>query len=170
MVPLATPRRPLRALTRCADASGHSAALLSAYIMLPLAASTLGLLVFNWYPSSVFVGDTYTYFAGMAIAVAGILGHFTETLLIFLLPQLFNFIYSIPQLFGIVHCPRHRLPSFDPKTGLLTATPNWNLLNLVLHLGGPCTELVLCSRLLLLQLLCCGLGVSAHFLLAGAWK
>jgi hypothetical protein len=28
------------------------------------------------YPSSVFVGDTYTYFAGMAMAVVGILGHF----------------------------------------------------------------------------------------------
>jgi UDP-N-acetylglucosamine--dolichyl-phosphate N-acetylglucosaminephosphotransferase len=28
------------------------------------------------YPSSVFVGDTYTYFAGMALAVVGILGHF----------------------------------------------------------------------------------------------
>lgn len=28
------------------------------------------------YPSAVFVGDTYTYFAGMAMAVVGILGHF----------------------------------------------------------------------------------------------
>lgn len=28
------------------------------------------------YPSAVFVGDTYTYFAGMTMAVAGILGHF----------------------------------------------------------------------------------------------
>lgn len=28
------------------------------------------------YPSSVFVGDTYTYFAGMTMAVIGILGHF----------------------------------------------------------------------------------------------
>jgi len=35
----------------------------------------------------VFVGDTFTYFAGMTIAVAGILGHFSETLLLFLMPQ-----------------------------------------------------------------------------------
>jgi len=35
----------------------------------------------------VFVGDTYTYFAGMTIAVAGILGHLSETLLLFLIPQ-----------------------------------------------------------------------------------
>jgi UDP-N-acetylglucosamine--dolichyl-phosphate N-acetylglucosaminephosphotransferase len=39
------------------------------------------------YPSKVFVGDTFTYFAGMTIAVAGILGHFSETLLLFLVPQ-----------------------------------------------------------------------------------
>ena len=55
--------------------------------MLPLAATTSSLLLFNWYPSEVFVGDTFTYFAGMAIAVAGILGHFSETLLILLIPQ-----------------------------------------------------------------------------------
>lgn len=35
----------------------------------------------------MFVGDTFTYFAGMTIAVAGILGHFSETLLFFLVPQ-----------------------------------------------------------------------------------
>ena len=46
----------------------------------------------------VFVGDTYTYFAGMAIAVAGILGHFSETLLLFLIPQVSSACrYSEPQ-------------------------------------------------------------------------
>lgn len=55
--------------------------------MIPLVATTFGLLRYNWYPSQVFVGDTYTYFAGMALAVAGILGHFSETLLIFMVPQ-----------------------------------------------------------------------------------
>lgn len=33
-------------------------------------------LAYDRYPSSVFVGDTYTYFAGMTMAVVGILGHF----------------------------------------------------------------------------------------------
>lgn len=61
-------------------------------------------------PSQVFVGDTFTYFAGMALAVAGILGHFSETLLLFFIPQIINFVYSLPQLFKIVPCPRHRLP------------------------------------------------------------
>lgn len=44
---------------------GH---LFSAYLMLPLATTSLALLHFNWFPSRVFVGDTYTYFAGMTIA------------------------------------------------------------------------------------------------------
>ncbi|KAG8372027.1 hypothetical protein BUALT_Bualt12G0024000 [Buddleja alternifolia] len=48
----------------------------SIYLVQPLLATSLALLSFNWYPSSVFVGDTYTYFAGMTMAVAGILGHF----------------------------------------------------------------------------------------------
>lgn len=62
------------------------------------------------HPRQVFVGDTFTYFAGMALAVAGILGHFSETLLMFFIPQIINFVYSLPQLFKIVPCPRHRLP------------------------------------------------------------
>eukprot|EP00201_Polytomella_parva_P019015 CAMPEP_0175073512 /NCGR_PEP_ID=MMETSP0052_2-20121109/20622_1 /TAXON_ID=51329 ORGANISM="Polytomella parva, Strain SAG 63-3" /NCGR_SAMPLE_ID=MMETSP0052_2 /ASSEMBLY_ACC=CAM_ASM_000194 /LENGTH=392 /DNA_ID=CAMNT_0016341367 /DNA_START=61 /DNA_END=1236 /DNA_ORIENTATION=- len=127
--------------------------LFSAYLMFPLAAVSFALLWYNWYPSRVFVGDTFTYFAGMTIAVAGILGHFSETLLIFLLPQVLNFIYSLPQLFKIVPCPRHRLPVFDPQTGLLRPKdqPDWNLVNLFLQLFGRCGENALCIRLLVFQ-------------------
>lgn len=71
------------------------------------------------YPARAFVGDTFCYFSGMAFAVVGILGHFSKTLLLFFLPQIFNFIYSVPQLFGIIPCPRHRLPKFNEKTGQL---------------------------------------------------
>jgi UDP-N-acetylglucosamine--dolichyl-phosphate N-acetylglucosaminephosphotransferase len=62
----------------------------------------------------------------MAFAVVGILGHFSKTLLLFFIPQIFNFLYSTPQLFGIVPCPRHRLPRFNEKTGLLE--PSWAVL------------------------------------------
>nr|CAD1833421.1 unnamed protein product [Ananas comosus var. bracteatus] len=93
----------------------------SIYLVLPLLATSLALLSYNWYPSSVFVGDTYTYFAGMALAVVGILGHFRHFCSSFL-PQVLNFLYSCPQLFKIIPCPRHRLPKFDPQTGLLTGT------------------------------------------------
>ncbi|XP_022745316.1 UDP-N-acetylglucosamine--dolichyl-phosphate N-acetylglucosaminephosphotransferase-like isoform X3 [Durio zibethinus] len=70
----------------------------SIYLVQPLLATSLALLSFNWYPSSVFVGDTYTYFAGMTMAVVGILGHYSETLLIFFLPQVLNFLLSLPQV------------------------------------------------------------------------
>jgi UDP-N-acetylglucosamine--dolichyl-phosphate N-acetylglucosaminephosphotransferase len=71
------------------------------------------------YPARAFIGDTFCYFSGMAFAVVGILGHFSKTLLLFFLPQIFNFLYSLPQLTGIIPCPRHRLPRFNEKTGLL---------------------------------------------------
>ncbi len=102
--------------------------------------------------------------------MAGILGHFSETLLLFLGPQVFNFLYSIPQLFKFVPCPRHRLPSFDPATGLLTATANWNLVNLALQVGGSCTEEQLCCRILWLQGACCVAGFALRHTLAGVWK
>ncbi|KAI8800023.1 hypothetical protein BJ742DRAFT_95958 [Cladochytrium replicatum] len=42
------------------------------------------------YPSRVFGGDTYTYFAGMTFAVVGIMGHFSNSLLLFMIPQMFS--------------------------------------------------------------------------------
>lgn len=148
---------------------GH---LFSAYLLLPLAAVTMGLLQANWYPARVFVGDTFTYFAGMTIAVAGILGHQSETLLLFLIPQVFNFVYSLPQLFGLVPCPRHRLPVFDPKTGLLRPKdqPDWNLVNLTLQLFGRCGENALCARILALQVACCAFGFGVRWALQGIYK
>lgn len=56
----------------------------------------------------------------MAFAVVGILGHFSKTLLLFFLPQAFNFLLSCPQLFGFVPIPRHRLPAFDARARTLT--------------------------------------------------
>jgi len=91
--------------------------LFSAMIMLSFVGVTLGLLKHNWYPASVFVGDTFCYFAGMTFAVVGILGHFSKTLLLFFIPQVINFLWSLPQLFKIVPCPRHRLPAFNSSTG-----------------------------------------------------
>uniref|UniRef100_A0A8C5L6I4 UDP-N-acetylglucosamine--dolichyl-phosphate N-acetylglucosaminephosphotransferase n=2 Tax=Jaculus jaculus TaxID=51337 RepID=A0A8C5L6I4_JACJA len=91
----------------------------SLYFMIPFFFTTLGLLYHNWYPSQVFVGDTFCYFAGMTFAVVGILGHFSKTMLLFFMPQVFNFLYSLPQLLHIIPCPRHRMPRFSTKTGKL---------------------------------------------------
>lgn len=66
----------------------------------------------NRYPARAFPGDTLCYFTGMAFAVVGIQGHFSKTLALFFAPQIFNFVLSCPQLFGLMPNPRHRVPRF----------------------------------------------------------
>ncbi|XP_049764251.1 UDP-N-acetylglucosamine--dolichyl-phosphate N-acetylglucosaminephosphotransferase [Schistocerca cancellata] len=94
----------------------------SLYFMLPYIATTAALLRFNWYPSRVFVGDTFCYFSGMTFAVVGILGHFSKTMLLFFIPQVVNFVYSVPQLFHILPCPRHRLPRYNADRDIMEAS------------------------------------------------
>ncbi|KAG7027652.1 UDP-N-acetylglucosamine--dolichyl-phosphate N-acetylglucosaminephosphotransferase, partial [Cucurbita argyrosperma subsp. argyrosperma] len=146
----------------------------SIYLVQPLLATSLGLLAYNWYPSSVFVGDTYTYFAGMTMAVLckEILSchTFNETLLIFFFPQVLNFLLSLPQLFGFIACPRHRLPRFDPQTGLLTGTNDGTLVNFFLRIFGRKTEKTLCTYLLVFQGVFCCFCFLLRYLLAGWYK
>ena len=82
----------------------------SAMIIIPFITSSLALFDYNCYPAQVFVGDTFTYSAGVTFAAVGIFGHFSKSLLLFFIPQLLNFLLSILQLFKWVPCPRHRLP------------------------------------------------------------
>ncbi|KIW33009.1 uncharacterized protein PV07_04513 [Cladophialophora immunda] len=95
---------------------GH---LMTLYILLPFLAVSTALYIHNRYPARVFVGDTYCYVAGMTFAVVAIMAHFSKTLLLLLIPQIVNFLYSTPQLFHLIPCPRHRLPKFNARTGLL---------------------------------------------------
>merc|ERR1712018_150335 len=90
----------------------------SLYFLCPYVATSLPLLWYNWYPSSIFPGDTFCYFSGMTLAVVAILGHFSKTLLLFFIPQVANFVYSVPQLFHLIPCPRHRLPKYNEETDL----------------------------------------------------
>eukprot|EP00904_Undaria_pinnatifida_P000502 jgi/Undpi1/10452/HiC_scaffold_29.g12902.m1 len=142
----------------------------SAMLLLPFIATTLGLLRYNWYPARVFVGDTYCYFAGMTFAVVGIHGHFSKTLILMFLPQVLNFVLSVPQLFKVLPCPRHRLPRMNTNTGMLVPSTmpfrgdnaawrflrsapddeviNFTLINFVLHAVGPMRESTLCTLLL----------------------
>ncbi|GJJ76774.1 UDP-N-acetylglucosamine--dolichyl-phosphate N-acetylglucosaminephosphotransferase [Entomortierella parvispora] len=93
--------------------------LFSLYFIMPFIGVSVGLLIHNWYPSKVFIGDTYCYFAGMTFAVVGILAHYSKTLMLFFIPQIFNFLLSSPQLFRLVPCPRHRVPRFNRGTNLM---------------------------------------------------
>ena len=78
-----------------------------------------------------------------------------------LLPQLINFLYSIPQLFGYYECPRHRLALYNIETDKLSAIrTNMNLLNLSLRILGPTHEGVLCDNLLIFQIVCSGFGIA----------
>ena len=161
--------------------------LFSILLLLPFCGVTLGLLRYNWYPAQVFVGDTYCYFAGMTFAVVGILGHFSKTLLLFFLPQIVNFLWSCPQLFHLVPCPRHRLPRYDAALGKMvpstfaceahrlrflkkrptdTVCPNMTVINLCLQFCGPLTERTLCLTLLGLQVVSCTLGLFCRYYVA----
>ncbi|KAK1926073.1 putative UDP-N-acetylglucosamine-dolichyl-phosphate N-acetylglucosaminephosphotransferase [Papiliotrema laurentii] len=93
--------------------------LMSLYFMAPLIGICAGFLWHNWYPARAFPGDTFCYFTGMAFSAVAIQGHFSKTLILFFLPQVFNFVLSCPQLFHLVDCPRHRLPRYDSQTDLL---------------------------------------------------
>ena len=148
---------------------------LSIVFLPPFIATTLALLRSNWYPARVFVGDTFTNYAGMALAVVAILGHFPVMLLLLMAPQLVNFLVSIPQLFKLRPCPRHRLPTYDERTGLLRCSyvndrativqddsMNLTLINLVLRIK-PMTEPALAATLLVLQALCCALALFLRF-------
>ena len=55
--------------------------------MFPFVGAVLALLEANWFPASVFVGDTFCYWAGCTLATAGIVGRFSKTALLFFIPQ-----------------------------------------------------------------------------------
>ena len=96
--------------------SSSNETIFSLYLMVPFLTCSIALWIYNKYPSRVFVGDTYCYLAGTVLAVAGILGHCSKTLLLFMVPQIINFVYSVPQLVRLVPCPRHRMPVYIAKT------------------------------------------------------
>ncbi|KAL9653694.1 hypothetical protein ABK040_009168 [Willaertia magna] len=142
--------------------AGNEQHLFSIVSIIPFIAVSFGLLYYNWYPSQVFVGDTFTYFAGMTLAVTGIMGHFSKTLMLFFIPQWLNFLISIPQL-TFLPCPRHRIPKFNERTGKLESSKNFTLLNLILEITGPLTERTLGYVMMGFQITCCALGFYVRY-------
>ena len=150
-------------LARGNDADGSH--VLSLVVLLPFVATSLGLLYHNWFPSAVFVGDSYTYFAGMTLCTAGVLGRFPKTLLLLFIPQLINFALSLPQLLCIIPCPHHRLPHYNVATKKLEAVwpPHFTLLNLWLKIFGPMTEHALSAAMLGFQVFCCAGALALRY-------
>ncbi|GKV48911.1 hypothetical protein SLEP1_g55694 [Rubroshorea leprosula] len=78
--------------------------------------------------------------------------------------------FSICLLFSFLKCPRHRLPRFNPETGLLTGTPDCTLVNFYLRIFGPKSEKSLCIHLLIVQAVGCCFCFLLRYLLAGWYK
>ena len=100
------------------------------------------------------------------------LGHFPKSLFLLMVPQLLNFLYSLPQLFKIVPIPRHRLPRVNPETGFLRPSKvakgdnrdNMTLLCLAVKwCGDELHERTLCAVLLIFQGVCCGIGLYLRY-------
>jgi UDP-N-acetylglucosamine--dolichyl-phosphate N-acetylglucosaminephosphotransferase len=150
------------------DKTDHAAAhRVSFGILAPFTACSLALYWYNAYPSRVFVGDSYTYLAGITLAVAGISGTYVKTMLLFFLPQLINFALSIPQLLRIVPCPRHRVPNWNQKTDKLENSRNYTILNAVLVFTGPLHERTLTRVTLVFCVWCAVFGFYVRYTLAG---
>lgn len=125
---------------------------------------TLPLFLYNKYPSKCFIGDTFCYFAGITLACSAIIGSFGITLLLFFIPQIINFLLSIPQLIGIIPCPRHRLPTYNPTTYYLHSKPDQlNLLNQGLRVLGPTREQDLCNIAIIFQAICSVIAFSIKY-------
>jgi UDP-N-acetylglucosamine--dolichyl-phosphate N-acetylglucosaminephosphotransferase len=73
-------------------------------------------------------------------------------------------VLSLPQLFNIVHCPRHRLPRFNKDTYQLHCVSNhYTLINAFLRFSGPTNEQQACNVLLLFQFVCCAFGLLCRY-------
>lgn len=148
--------------------------LLSLMIMIPFVCTTFGLMYHNWCPAKVFIGDVYPYYAGMTFAATAILGHYSKSLLLLLIPQVLNFLYSAPQLFHFVPIPRHRLPRINLQTGLMDPSHvapndsrvNMTLICLALQLFGPLSERTLSTVLIVFQMVCSAIGLGLRYFLA----
>ena len=142
--------------------------LFSLVIMIPFMLTSLSLFRFSVFPSKLFVGDTYTSFAGIVFAVWGILGHFSKTLLLFFIPQIINFVMSFPQIIGFIYWPRHRMPKFNQETYKLEWVHNhFTVLNLTLRVFGPMNEEQLNIAQTLFQTVSCLFGLWVRYGLAG---
>jgi UDP-N-acetylglucosamine--dolichyl-phosphate N-acetylglucosaminephosphotransferase len=101
------------------------------------------------------------------LAVAGITAVYSKTLLLFFVPQIINFVISLPQLFHIIPCPRHRVPRWIPEKDLLTNSHNGTILNALLWMFGDMHERRLTQVVLAFQVVCSLVAFYVRFFLAG---
>jgi UDP-GlcNAc:undecaprenyl-phosphate GlcNAc-1-phosphate transferase len=91
-----------------------------AFLALALAASTLGFLPYNFYPASIFMGDSGSMFLGFTLASLAVLGLTKSTTVISLfVPVLILGIPILDTFFAIVRRFLNRRPIFQPDKGHL---------------------------------------------------
>ncbi|EKF29076.1 UDP-N-acetylglucosamine-dolichyl-phosphate N-acetylglucosaminephosphotransferase, putative [Trypanosoma cruzi marinkellei] len=148
------------------DGDGAMHELMAISLLVPFIGVSMALWHYNQYPARIFVGDSYTYFAGTVLAVAGVTGHYGKTLMLFFIPQLINFALSLPQLFHIVPCPRHRVPRWNAKLDVLQNSGNFTLLNAILWIYGDMHERALTNAVVKMQVFCCIFALFVRYLFA----
>lgn len=135
-----------------------------------LICTSIPVYTYNKYPAKVFVGDTYCYFGGMALSCLAILSHTTRTLFLLMGIQFINFVISLPQLFKLYECPRHRMPDYDGKRLVCSWTENGTrlnltLLNVILYIFGPMREDELLNLVIHIEIFWCSVVLLfKHFI------
>ncbi|EAN90658.1 UDP-N-acetylglucosamine--dolichyl-phosphate n- acetylglucosaminephosphotransferase, putative [Trypanosoma cruzi] len=148
------------------DGGGSMHELMAIALLAPFIGVSIALWHYNQYPARIFVGDSYTYFAGTVLAVAGVTGQYGKTLMLFFIPQLINFALSLPQLFHFLPCPRHRVPRWNAKQDVLQNSGNYTLLNAILWIYGDMHERALTNAVMKMQVCCCIFGLLVRYLFA----
>ncbi|REJ10207.1 glycosyltransferase family 4 protein [Halobacillus trueperi] len=97
--------------------------------------STVGFLVYNFYPAKIFMGDTGALFLGFMISVLALLGFKNVTLFSFIIPVIILGVPISDTLFAIVRRVIHRKP--------LSAPDKSHLHHCLLNLGYSHPESVL---------------------------
>ncbi|MGI9953203.1 MraY family glycosyltransferase [Moorellaceae bacterium AZ2] len=91
-----------------------------AFLALALAASTLGFLPYNFYPASIFMGDSGSMFLGFTLATLAVLGLTkSATVISLFIPVLILGIPILDTFFAIVRRFLNRRPIFQPDKGHL---------------------------------------------------
>ncbi len=130
-------------------------------ILLAGMGAALGVLLFNWYPAKIFVGDVGTLSLGAIIATSVIVGNFETAGIIVIIPYAMDFLFKAA----------HRFPSQGwwgelGKDGKLRCPQNgpMGLAQALLKLTGGLHERALTACLIALEALFAGLAILVYHL------
>jgi UDP-N-acetylglucosamine--dolichyl-phosphate N-acetylglucosaminephosphotransferase len=130
----------------------------AALTAMALASTCAAFLVFNWYPSKIFPGNSATYMIGAVIAVIAIVGNMERVAVVALAPQIFEFFLKARGMFRGENFGRLG------KDGRLSYDgPVQSLSHLLMKLFRP-TETQLVTMLLALQAAAGALALVSIFL------